>query len=886
MSDRIERLKSAIADRYEIEREIGQGGMATVYLADDVRHQRKVAVKVLRPDLAAALGPERFLREIEIAANLTHPHILPLLDSGEAEGFLYYVMPYIEGETLRQLIEKEGELPVTEAVRIMREVVDALAFAHSHGVVHRDIKPDNVMLSGRHAMVTDFGVAKAVSEATGRQALTTAGVALGTPAYMAPEQATADPHVDHRADIYAVGIVAYELLTGRTPFTGATPQAMLARHVSEQVEPVSKHRAHVSAELEAVVMRCLEKHPADRWQSAEELLAALEPLSTPSGGMTPTGMMPVTRVGAFRKKNTLVAIAGAIGLVVLSLVGLRVLGGNGGPVVTIGATRQLTRDPGLELFPAISPNGQLVAYAGGTVDQTHIFVRDFEGGRSIQLTDDQSGLQYYPAWSPDGHNVVFTAVAFGALEAATMTVPALGGNTRTLANDGGGAVWSPDGERVAFVRGDSILMLAVDSRQVSTVTVILRGPHSLNWSPDGRRLAYVAGNRGFVELFQLGNLAPSSIWTVAVEGGEPVRVTADENIDVSPVWTPDGRHLLFISDRDGGRDIFIVRLGRDGDPTSQPTRLTTGLDAHSLSLSADGRHAVYSEFTLRRNVWKLAIPRRGAVSISQAEQVTFGNHNIEQIAVSQDGQWLVFDTDIDGDQNIYIMPIGGGEPRQVTTNAAGDFYGDLSPDGTEIGFHSFRSGNRDVFVIPVDGGEAQQLTENPTSDQNARWSPDGKHVAFWSDRSGDWGIYLIARDDSTGGWGEPRLLVEAGSPGQTPWSPDGRFLVYNVDGGISVVSMDGSGERLLVGARSGQAAPYRAIWSRDGGTIYFLWPDERGQPHLWLVPAAGGDPRPVVRFDAPGRRTVEYSYGTDGEGFYFLLTEYESDIYTMELEFE
>ncbi|MCH8937172.1 MAG: serine/threonine protein kinase [Gemmatimonadetes bacterium] len=189
--------------------------MATVYLARDLKHDRDVAVKVLKPELAAALGPDRFLREIKIAAQLQHPHILPLHDSGEADGFLYYVMPFVRGESLRERIQKEGELPITEAIKILREVVDALA--HEQGVVHRDIKPDNIMISGRHALVMDFGVAKAVSEATGRQQLTTAGVALGTPAYMAPEQATADPNTDHRADIYAVGAVAYELLTGRPP---------------------------------------------------------------------------------------------------------------------------------------------------------------------------------------------------------------------------------------------------------------------------------------------------------------------------------------------------------------------------------------------------------------------------------------------------------------------------------------------------------------------------------------------------------------------------------------------------------------------------------------------------------------------------------------------
>jgi len=293
MSNRLEELKTALSGRYEIQEELGAGGMAIVYLAHDVRHDRQVAVKVLRPDLAAALGPERFLQEIRIAAKLTHPHILPLHDSGEADGFLFYVMPYIKGDTLRYRIEKEGELPVAEVVGITRDVVDALAFAHSQGVVHRDIKPDNIMLSGRHALVTDFGIAKAVSDASERGGLTTAGVALGTPAYMAPEQATADPNVDHRADIYAVGTMAYELLAGRTPFTGATAQAVLAAHVTEQPEPVSKHRSHVSVQLETLVMRFLEKKPADRWQSAAEMQPHLDALATTSGGITPIDTRPV-----------------------------------------------------------------------------------------------------------------------------------------------------------------------------------------------------------------------------------------------------------------------------------------------------------------------------------------------------------------------------------------------------------------------------------------------------------------------------------------------------------------------------------------------------------------------------------------------------------------
>jgi serine/threonine-protein kinase len=294
-----DKLRAALAGHYTIERELGAGGMATVYLAHDLRHDRKVALKLLREELSASLGKERFLREIKVAAALQHPHILPLYDSGAADDLLFYVMPYVDGPSLRDKLAKEGELPIGEAVRILRDVADALTEAHRHGVVHRDLKPENVMLRGRHALVMDFGVAKALSEATGRQSLTTVGVALGTPTYMAPEQAVADPHVDHRADIYAFGVVAYELLAGRPPFTGASPQQVLAAHVTAVPEPIATYRP-VPPALAALLMRCLEKRPADRWQSAEELIPQLEALMTPSGGITPTATQPVAAASVAR----------------------------------------------------------------------------------------------------------------------------------------------------------------------------------------------------------------------------------------------------------------------------------------------------------------------------------------------------------------------------------------------------------------------------------------------------------------------------------------------------------------------------------------------------------------------------------------------------------
>jgi serine/threonine-protein kinase len=275
VTDAIARLASALSDRYRIERELGQGGMATVYLAHDVKHDRQVAVKVLRPELANVLGADRFLNEIKVTAGLQHPHILALHDSGDADSFLYYVMPYVEGESLRDKLHREGALPVPEAIEILRELADGLAYAHGRGVMHRDIKPDNVLLSGRHALLADLGISKAVSDTTGSHKLTTVGVVLGTPEYMAPEQAAADPHVDHRADIYAFGIVAYEMLTGSTPFEGRTAQEVLSAHVIEAPAPITERRAEMPDGLGRLVMKCLEKTPADRWQSAEDIVQEL-----------------------------------------------------------------------------------------------------------------------------------------------------------------------------------------------------------------------------------------------------------------------------------------------------------------------------------------------------------------------------------------------------------------------------------------------------------------------------------------------------------------------------------------------------------------------------------------------------------------------------------
>jgi serine/threonine protein kinase/TolB-like protein/tetratricopeptide (TPR) repeat protein len=291
-----DRLRSALASTYTIERELGGGGMSRVFLATENALGRQVVIKVLPPGLAEGVSSDRFTREIRVAARLQHPHIVPLLSAGEALGVPWFAMPFVEGESLRERLKRSGELPVSDVLRILREVAGALAYAHGRGVVHRDIKPENVLLSGGTAMVSDFGVAKALADSgdADTTGLTSLGVALGTPAYMAPEQGMADPRMDQRADIYAFGILGYELLTGRTPFQGRSPQATLAAHVTEVPEPVERLRAATPPTLAALVMQCLAKSPADRPQSAQELVQAIDGITTPAAGTTPHVTVPAT----------------------------------------------------------------------------------------------------------------------------------------------------------------------------------------------------------------------------------------------------------------------------------------------------------------------------------------------------------------------------------------------------------------------------------------------------------------------------------------------------------------------------------------------------------------------------------------------------------------
>jgi Tol biopolymer transport system component len=885
MSDVAARLVAALSDRYRIQRELGEGGMATVYLAEDLRHHRPVAIKALRPELAATLGPERFTQEIEIAARLQHPHILPVHDSGEAGGLLFYVMPYVEGESLRDRLTKHGELPIHEAVRLLVEVAEALAYAHAHGVVHRDIKPENIMVSGRHALIMDFGVAKAVSEAADRNRLTATGVALGTPMYMAPEQASAEPNVDQRVDIYALGVLGYELLTGSPPFSGGTPRQILAAQVTTTPEPLTARRPTVSAALGSVIMRALEKRPADRWQTADEMLARLEPLAGPSRGMTPAETRPVQAAAGRRSRRPLL-IGGGIVVVVALAVAAVVLSRRPPPVAMLGEAVQVTRSAGIQEMPRITADGKGVAYEliapGDSTERVEF--RRTGGGAAVRLAENAQPL----AWSPDGDRLLI------ATDRGLESIPALGGPSRLLVVGARFGTWSPDGQRIAFVTGDSVMLRGEDGRTALLAHSI--SPHSLAWSPDGRWIAFVSGNPQWLTVW---NIAPSRLWIVSAAGGKPIQLTGENAMAQSPAWAPDSRRLLFVWNGNGTRDIYQLDLRPDGRPARPPLQLTHGLNASLISLTPDGKTLAYSVATDHSNVWSVPVPAHGWASSRDATLVTTDRERLEGFDISADGKWVVFDSDRSGLQQIFRRPLGGGEVQQITHDTIPAFAPSLSPDGSEVAYHVIAGGLRRVFETATDGsGTPVRVSPGRGTDEfGAYWSPDGERIAWFE------GPYdsreLPPTDAATrtaSGWSAPRV-VRGPTPGDWIWAVwvDGTSLfgVDSVGRVIAVSGLAGGRYRVLGSLSTGSRSEFGPttggpVLSRDGRSVLLAYHRQQGghgPDGVYRLTLADGRIRDVLRFDDPlhPHRWGQRNLAEQGGRLYFTLESPESSVWTVSI---
>jgi Tol biopolymer transport system component len=719
-----------------------------------------------------------------------------------------------------------------------------------------------------------------VTEATGRQVLTSAGVALGTPAYMAPEQAVADPHQDHRVDIYALGVLGYELLTGRAPFPATTAQEMLAAHVTAEPEPLEQYRPTVSPALAQVVMKCLAKKPADRWQTADEVLAQLEPLATPSGGTTPTQTRPATALARLPRWAPWAAGAAAVAAVALVL--WRTLA-SGGPGWVLSNIRQVTREPGIEYMPAISPDGREVAYAAGYPGAMRIYVRDAAGGRALPLTGDLGGWQDFPVRTPDGSRIVFMQYGIGEAPRA-FAVPRMGGAADPVGRAGTDYVWAIRGDTVLYQRAESLFIGGMDGAWESFVTAAA-GLHSAAWSPDGSRVAFVRGNGIYIAASRIGNWAPSSIWTVSIRGGKAVRVTVDSGgaFYESPAWLPDGRHLLLVSNVGGPRDIYVTYVGAGGRPRGGLLRLTTGLEPHTVSIARDGRTVAYSRASVRTNLYRLPVPATGSVSIRSAIPVTTGNQLVVSGDLSQDGRWLTFDTNVEGTSNIYVMPAGGGEARRLTHSPGEHWSPNFSPDGREIVFYSPRFGTRDVFLINTDGTGETRLTSDPGEEYHPKFSPDGLRIVFSMNRAGRSDMFVVRRDSPGGAWSTPIQVTHGGSDFLGWWSADGRELVYASAGGVSVRSPDGV-ERLVVDlGRQGRIMQADPTWSPDGRSIWFGASSPNGEGGIYEVAPTGGRERTIVRVDDPSRQIAPYSFTVRRGQIFLCMTETESDVYVAEL---
>jgi serine/threonine-protein kinase len=725
MTDVLTRLTTTLAERYRVERELGTGGMATVYLAHDIRHDRDVAIKVLHPDLGAALGSERFLSEIRTTARLQHPHILPLLDSGEAAGLLYYVMPYVTGETLRERIARERQLPIDDALRIAREVADALGEAHAHGIVHRDIKPENILLHGGHALVADFGIALAVQSAGGHR-MTQTGLSLGTPQYMSPEQAMGDRTIDARSDIYSLGAVTYEMLVGDPPFGGSTVQAIVAKVLTERPTAPTAVRDTIPPSVERAVLRALNKLPADRFTTAEkfaEALAVTDVGAAPAHRGTSTGASSSLRVRRSRATDVTVLAAA---MFLTAVVTWSMLRRTGSAEAAWSSYAQLTDAAGVETGPSLSPDGQYFAYASNARGGFDVYVQRVGGRTPVLVAGDSTTDEMWPAYSPDGRQIAYNVHGGGIF-----VVGATGESARRLTTFGANAAWSPDGRRIVF--GSEEVRSAYNVNANGTLWTVdaaggepqridrgtTDGLYQPDWSPSGERIAFwstIGGQR--------------DLETMRADGSDRAKVTNDKDTDWAPAWSSDGKSLYFASDRGGTMGIW--RIGVDestGRATSTSVPVASGVDV-AMDLphpSRDGTALLFRSKLESINPATIAFDQAratvGGVRLLQSRTGTLAPTDI-----SPDGKWMSLASVLDRQQDIFVMRTDGTGLTRLTDDLARDWQPRFTSDGSRLVFYSNLSGKYDAWSIRTDGSGRTRLSDIAPGIAFAMFAPDGKRL--------------------------------------------------------------------------------------------------------------------------------------------------------------
>jgi eukaryotic-like serine/threonine-protein kinase len=781
MDDTPPRLAEALADRYRLERELGSGGMATVYLAHDLRHDRSVAVKVLRPELAAVIGADRFLAEIKTTAALQHPHILPLFDSGQADGFLFYVMPLIEGESLRDRLNREHQLPVEDAVRLAKEIGSALDYAHRHGVIHRDIKPENILLHDGAALVADFGIALAVSHAGGNR-MTETGLSLGTPGYMSPEQATGERGLDARSDVYSLGCLLYEMLAGEPPHTGPTVQAVIAAVVTKEPERLSVRRRSVPANIDAAVHKALAKLPADRFASADAFVRAISDPASGAATAAISGFAPAAAAAPAKRSRRTTLLAAALMLLLIAVAAAGWMRPREQPFMNRYAlflrANEAVATTALGGHIAISPNGRRIVYMGKGEGTTRLFVKDAD-----QLSPT-------PLQGTDGASSPF---------------------------------FSPDGRQLGFVKdGKTVRILPLEGGSPLTLTDSANAT-AADWGSDG--YVYFETDSGIARIRATGGRS-EKVYTF----GPKDHVVGAE----WPVVLPGSKGLLFRRRREGQgpADFEIMAMSL---PNGEPHVLIRGVYAryatsgHLVVITADGKLLV-----VPFDAGKLALTGPPIALYEGLESNAFSS----AVALSAAGT-LVYPTASQASSREVVWVSRDGLTSSVdsawklegTVNTLG-----LSPNGKAIAVELARNGKSDIWVKQLPNGPFSRITFGDTNFFRPSWTPDGTHVLYLGDRGDGGGTSFSKRADGVGA--AVRVFPSKIGYGQAFESPDGQWLIARrVAGeqGNGDILAQHVGDTALVPLVASPAREITPALSPDGKWLAYS-SDESGTFEIYVRP--------------------------------------------------
>jgi serine/threonine protein kinase len=864
---------------YRIEGLLGSGGMGEVYLALELKLNRKAALKILpRHLIADGERADRFKREAQALSALNHPNLITIYEVGKSQGLDFIAMEFVEGQTLRSMTA--SPLKLKDSLSIAAQVAEALSAAHQSGIIHRDIKPDNIMV--RHdgyVKLLDFGLAKLTEAAAGTDAARTqTGAAMGTLAYMSPEQASGEV-IDHRTDIWSLGVVLYELVTGRKPFNGRDRRATVNAILSGEPKSASDSDSTLPSDLDSILDKALEKERELRYQTAADFRADLRRLlrTIESATSSARERMHAKSSTPTASRSRLLLPAAALALIVLAAVSLGLWRYSksrpGAPDWTRAIHVQLTDQPGTEYFPTLSPDGKSFVYASRVNGNWDLFQQRVGGKNTTLLTPDTASDESQPAFSPTGERIAFRSTREPA---GIYVMEATGENVRMVIPEGYHPSWSPNGKEIVYSTVGRempttrttvpsaiwVVNLETGAKRLLTQTDAVQP----SWSPNGHRVAY---------WFMPPNVGRSDIATISSAGGEAIVVTKDAATNWNPVWSPDGRFLYFASDRSGNMGFWRVAINEEtgkvlGEPEAVVTPST--FNRH-MSFSRDGRRLLYVQTSQQSNIQAVEFNPRNERVVGQPFWITRGDRQISRPELSPDGRQFVMRVQRRSQDDLGMVNRDGTNWRDITSDKFFDRYPRWSPDGRRLVFTSDRNGNYEIWTINADGTNLRQVTFN--SERGASlplWSPDGKQILFRRN-------FLNFIIDVDKAWTEqtPQLLSPPDSGMHFvawDWSPDGSKLAGTFDGTQSGTGYYSLAERKYERLADVEGYP---MWLSDSRRFIFS-----GEGKAYILDTV--TKRVRVVFDMGQQQIRSVGIAKDDRLLYFSVYESESDIWLLDLQ--